>query len=146
MQTEIKEAGTSFHRKIPAVLCFTTLQIDKQRSYLSTTPFFLITLFLHHLLHQFPMKPHHLAITYDTHAVFEKSLIPCKIKHLEPCLFLKTLHHLEDIKLQIVRFIGCPQNRMVRCLGTVFYLTQTYMSVSCRLSDGLRKELRRHKM
>ena len=60
--------------------------------------------------------------------------------------FLLFLAHLKDIKLQIIRIPSSPQYGMIRRLGPEFHLAQTLMGVSCRLADGLGKQLIIHEM
>lgn len=56
------------------------------------------------------------------------------------------ISYLEDIELQIIRLIRCPQNRMVRGLGTVFHLTQAFMNILCCLPNGLGEQLICHEV
>ena len=54
--------------------------------------------------------------------------------------------YLKNIKLQIIGFFIRPENRVIRCLCSVFHLTETLMHISCSLSDGLGKQFICHKM
>ena len=62
--------------------------------------------------------------------------------------FTKSLliHHLEHVKLQIIRLFCRPQNRVIRCLGAVLDLTQAFVDISCRLMDGLCEQFIGHKV
>ena len=51
------------------------------------------------------------------------------------------ISYLENIELQIIRLIRCPQNGMVRGLSTVFHLTQAFMNILCCLPNGLGEQL-----
>ncbi len=70
------------------------------------------------------------------------SKIPTSIAHFLT-LFLA---HLKDIKLQIIGIPRSPQYRVIRRLGPEFHLAQALMDVSCRLADGLGKQLIIHEM
>ena len=53
---------------------------------------------------------------------------------------------MEDIKFQVIGLIRRPQNWMIRGLGAVFYLTETFVDVVSRLVDGFREEFVVHKV
>ena len=59
-------------------------------------------------------------------------------------LFL--IAHLEDVKLQIIRFIRRPEDRMVRCLCPEFHLSEPTVDAFSGLRDRLCKQLIIHKM
>ena len=65
---------------------------------------------------------------------------------LWPLLFLFTIlyhlfliHHLENNKFQVIRFISCPQDRVISSLGAVFYLAQPFMYIGGCFTDGFGK-------
>ena len=60
--------------------------------------------------------------------------------------FLFFIHNLEDIKFQVIGLIRRPQNWVIRSLGAVFYLTETFVDVVSRLVDGFREEFVVHKV
>lgn len=60
--------------------------------------------------------------------------------------FLFFIHNLENIKFQVIGLIRRPQNWMIRGLGAVFYLTETFVDVVSRLVDGFREEFVVHKV
>ena len=74
----------------------------------------------------------------------QKSGNPLRTCHFQKILHL--IHNLEHIELQIIGFVRRPENRMIRCLGAEFHLTQTLVDAVSRLSDCLGKQLIRHKM
>lgn len=59
---------------------------------------------------------------------------------------LLPVHHLEDVKLQIIGLVCRPENRMVTGLRAEFHLPQSLMRPGCRLTDGFGKKLRVHEM
>lgn len=61
-----------------------------------------------------------------------------------PLLFL--VHDLEDVKLQVIRGIVCPQDRMIRALLAEFYLAKPFVRIAGSLSDRLLEELRGHEV
>ena len=82
------------------------------------------------LLHPFSLHKIHLFVTVQ----------PVGLSHL----FL--VAYLENIEFQIIRFLRCPQDRMIRRLGAVFHLAETLMYILCRLMDRLCEQLIGHKM
>ena len=62
--------------------------------------------------------------------------------------FTKSLliHHLEHVKLQIIGLFCRPQNRVIRCLCSVFHLAQSLMCASGSLTDCFGKQFIFHKM
>lgn len=59
---------------------------------------------------------------------------------------LLLLTDLENIELQIVRFIRAPQYRMVGRLRAEFNLAEALMNAASRLRYGFGEQLLRHKM
>ena len=53
---------------------------------------------------------------------------------------------LKNIELQIVRGVCCPEDRVVCCLGTKFYLPQSLVGTSGCLGNRLLEQLRVHKV
>lgn len=49
------------------------------------------------------------------------------------------IHNLESVELQVIGLIRRPQNWVIRSLGAVFYLTETFVDVVSRLVDGFVK-------
>jgi len=54
--------------------------------------------------------------------------------------------YLEYIEFKIVGFISRPEYRVIRSLGPVFHLSQTFTYIFCRLINGLSKKFILHKM
>lgn len=61
-----------------------------------------------------------------------------------PLLFL--VHDLEDVELQVIRGIVCPQDRMIRALLAEFHLAKPLVRIAGSLSDRLLEELRGHEV
>lgn len=59
-------------------------------------------------------------------------------------LFL--VHNLEDVELQIIRGIVCPQDRMIRALLAEFHLAKPLVCIAGSLSDRLLEEIRGHEV
>ena len=56
------------------------------------------------------------------------------------------LTHLKNIELQVIGFLRCPKNRMVRCLGMEFHLSQPLMGAPSRFLYRLCKKFRLHEV
>ena len=74
----------------------------------------------------------HLCLIFDTFFIYYNTLF--------------FIHDLEHIEFKIIRFFCRPQNRMIRCLCPVFYLSDPLMHILRCLVDRLRKKLIIHKM
>ena len=69
-----------------------------------------------------------------------KSSIPATFQSL---LFI---NDLEDVELEVITLVRCPQDGMIRTLCLEFYLAETLMRTMRSFPDGFGKKLRIHEM
>ena len=69
-----------------------------------------------------------------------KSSIPATFQSL---LFI---NDLEDVELEVITLVRCPQDGMIRTLCLEFYLAETLMRTMRSLPDCFGKKLRIHEM